>query len=351
MKISFFLIGMIFFGLVGLLAWCSFPWSLKEKRVISEISYIEPEGMVNNEEFPSVIKIQTWNLGFLYGEGSEGTTYIHRDKKFYEDKLSQLVLEIKASSPDVLCLQEIDFESFRSAKINQAKYLALRANYPYVAEAVTWDANYIPFPYWPISRNFGAMKSGGAVLSKYPIILNEVVLLKKPLSNPWWYNLFYLHRYFQKVQIQFGEKKINLVNVHLEAFDKDDRKLQIESLVKIVKDEKLDIVVGDFNMLPTSAIKRSKFLNSDDNYENDSSYELMMKSNLAEVIPDEIYAKNESMYFTYPSSLPDRRLDYIFYEKSLKMIRAEVLPSALSDHLPLRASFQIGVPKFSPYSQ
>jgi endonuclease/exonuclease/phosphatase family metal-dependent hydrolase len=351
MKVTFIIFGIILFGLIGLFAWCSFPWSLKEKRILSEISYIEPEGMVNNEESPSVIKIQTWNLGFLYGEGSEGTTYIHKDKKFYEDKLTQLVAEIKSSSADVLFLQEIDFESMRSAKINQAKYLALKANYPYVAEAITWEANYIPFPYWPVSRHFGQMKSGGAVLSKYPIISSEVVLLNKPKTNPWWYNLFYLHRYFQKVQIQFGEKKINLVNVHLEAFDKDDRKSQIESLVKIVQDEKVDIVAGDFNMVPASATKRSKFINSDDNYENDLSYEVMMKSNLGEVIPDEIYAKNESEYFTYPSSLPDRRLDYVFYEKGLKMIRAEVLPSALSDHLPLKASFQIGTPKFNPYSQ
>ncbi len=33
------------------------------------------------------------------------------------------------------------------------------------------------------------------------------------------------------------------------------------------------------------------------------------------------------------------------------MMKAEVLTSALSDHLPLRADFQIDSPKFNPYSQ
>jgi endonuclease/exonuclease/phosphatase (EEP) superfamily protein YafD len=32
-------------------------------------------------------------------------------------------------------------------------------------------------------------------------------------------------------------------------------------------------------------------------------------------------------------------------------MKAEVLPSASSDHLPLRAIFQISEPRFNPYSQ
>jgi endonuclease/exonuclease/phosphatase family metal-dependent hydrolase len=103
-------------------------------------------------------------------------------------------------------------------------------------------------------------------------------------------------------------------------------------------------------MLPASAAKRSKFFN-DDNYENDQSFELMMGSGLQEVVPDEIYAKDESLFFTFPAWAPDRRLDYIFYKTGLKMMKAEVLPSALSDHLPLRASFQIDSPRINPYSQ
>jgi endonuclease/exonuclease/phosphatase family metal-dependent hydrolase len=331
------------------LGWASYPWSLTSKSRSEQIIRIEPEGNVGNEDHPAVIKVQTWNIGYLFGLGSEGPGYEARSKDFYQKKLDELVAEIKASAPDVLCLQEVDFQSDRSQSINQARYLAQKAAYPYVAEAVSWEANYIPFPYWPFSRHFGRMRSGGAILSKYPITDHQVHLLDKPLSQPWWYNLFYLHRYVQKVTIEFGEKKISLINLHLEAFDKEDRRQQLAQLAARVKDEKVQFVAGDFNMVPSSATKKSRFLDSTDDYENDPSYEVMKKSGLSEVIPDSIYTLNESAYFTFPSNRPDRRLDYIFFDPRLKMIKAEVLPSALSDHLPLQASIQIGNPVFNPY--
>lgn len=351
MKLTFIALGVLLFGLMGLIAWWGYPWTISGRILKPEVIHVEPEGMVNNEDYPSVIRVQTWNLGYLYGVGSEGKDYEARDKKFYTDKMDLLVAEIKASAPDILCFQEIDFDSQRSHGMNQAQYVALKAAYPYVAEALSWEANYVPFPYWPISSHFGRMKSGGAVLSKYPITSHVVHLLKKPSSQPWWYNMFYPHRYFQQVEIELGDKKIKLINLHLEAFDKVDRKSQVQSLVELVRKERIDLAAGDFNTLPPSATKRRNFVNySKDDYENDPSYTEMEKSELLEVIPDSIYALDELRYFTFPSTKPDRRLDYIFYNKELKMIKAEVLPSALSDHLPLKASIQIATPKFNPYS-
>lgn len=335
--------------IVGTLAWFAHPWSLGGKEVTPEVVVIEPDEMVSGEEEPSVIKLLTWNLGFLYGEGSEGMGYETRDRAYYEERLNELVKQIKEWRPDIICFQEIDFDSARSQGLNQAQYLAQKAGYPYIAEAASWEANYIPFPYWPIRNNFGRMKSGGAILSRYPLSSHKVMLLPKPQSNPWWYNLFYLHRFFQEVQVEVGSKRIKLVNLHLEAFDKLDRKEQINKLVSYLQKDKVDIAAGDYNMLPMSAAKKTKFENGDD-YENDPGHELMQKSGLMEVIPDDIYAQSEATYFTFPSWKPDRRLDYIFYRPELKMMKAEVLPSALSDHLPLRATFQIGSPKVNPYS-
>ncbi|MGE3611686.1 MAG: endonuclease/exonuclease/phosphatase family protein [Bacteriovoracaceae bacterium] len=349
MKMLFWILGIFFFALIIFIAWASYPWSISENKIQGEVKHIDPEVMVNNEENPSVIKILTWNLSYLYGEGSEGGSYQHKDKNYYQEKLNQLAAEIQEWQPDIICLQEVDFNSFRSGGINQVEFLGLKAGYPYIAEAVSWQANYIPFPYWPVSNHFKAVESGGAILSKYPILSHEYLLLAKPQSHPWWYNLFYLHRYFQKVTLEVGSKKFNLINLHLEAFDKNNRQEQIKMLIKKIEKEKIDLVAGDFNMVPKNATKRSKFANNDD-YENDLSAELMSQSALLEVIPDEIYDKNEAFYFTFPATHPDRRLDYIFYRKDLKMMKAEVLSSALSDHLPIRATFQIDSPKFNPYS-
>ena len=351
MKMLLLIPGLSFLILLIVLIWASYPWSLNEKIVKAEVLHFQPDGMVNNEEYPAVVKVQTWNLGFLYGIGSDGSAYEPKEKSFYEDKLNKLVEEIKTSAPDIICLQEIDFDSNRSYGINQARYLAIKAAYPYVAEAVGWNSNYVPFPYLPFSHHFGRIVAGGAILSKYPISSHQIHFLKKPLSKPWWYNIFYPHRYFQEVEIELGEKKVKLINLHLEAFDQGDRKAQAQLLVDKIKNEKIQLVAGDFNTLPLSATKKRKFQASEDDYESDTTYEILLKSELAEVIPDSIYALDESRYFTFPSNHPNRRLDYIFYDKSLKMIKAEVLPSALSDHLPLKATFQISTPVFNPYSQ
>jgi endonuclease/exonuclease/phosphatase family metal-dependent hydrolase len=332
------------------LAWAARPWSLKARQFTAEVLQINTENLPELEEYPSVIKVLSWNLGFLYGEGSEGPGYVTQDKHFYQEKFDKLVVEIKQWDADILCLQEIDFASARSHHMNQARSLAQAAGYPYVAEVVSWEANYIPFPYWPFSNHFGRVNSGGAILSRYPMVQHQVWLLAKPMSNPWWYNLFYLHRYLQQVTIKVGERQFKVGNLHLEAFDKQDRQQQINFINDEVSRGQLDIIAGDFNMLPASATKRSKFKSTEDNYEEDPSYELMLKSGLLEVIPDEIYATDENLYFTFPASRPDRRLDYIFYRQELKMMKAEILPSALSDHLPIRASFQIDSPRINPYS-
>ena len=349
MKVTLSIILGVLALLILTVAWFSYPWSLHEFRSVKEVTHVETEEMVETEEKPAVIKILTWNLGFLYGEGSEGPGYELKPKKYFDERLDSLVKTIQEAAVDVVFLQEIDFESDRSHGVDQAKYLAMKGGYPFVAEAVSWEANYIPFPYWPFSRHFGRMKSGGAVLSKYPIVKNDVILLEKPLSQPWWYNLFYLHRYFQKVTISINGRDFQVINLHLEAFDKKDRLKQIQKLVEIEAAEKIDFIAGDFNMVPTEATKKSKFYNDDD-YENDPSFSEMGKSGMKEVIPEDIYMKEENLYFTFPSWKPDRRLDYIFYQQDLKMMRAEVLPSALSDHLPIKASFQINSPQINPYS-
>lgn len=330
------------------ISWASFPWSIKGHKEAGTIVDLGTY-QLDEELSPSILKMITWNTGFFYGEGSEGDGYEAQDEAFYSERLVLAANELKSWDADIVFLQEIDFASSRTHFINQAITLAKLAGYHFVAQAPSWKANYIPFPYWPVSLHFGRMNSGGAILSRYPLKNHQIHILDKPASNPWWYNLFYLHRYLQQVNVTVGEKSFHLVNLHLEAFDKANRENQIQELIKLHKTEEIDFIAGDFNMVPDAATQKSKFINGDD-YTGDLSFRLMGESGLDEVIPMDIYEKSEKDYFTFPSSKPDRRLDYIFYQRGLKLMKAEVLSSALSDHLPLSAIFQINSPKVNPYS-
>lgn len=329
-------------------AWASYPWSLSASKYTGEIINFDTYD-ADLVERPSVLKILTWNVGFFYGEGSEGVHYKAQDSSYFSERLVLASEELKKWDADIVFLQEVDLNSSRSHFINQATTLAKMAGYHFVSLAPSWRHNYIPFPYWPISDHFGAMSSGGAILSRFPLQNAEVHLLEKPASNPWWYNLFYLHRFIQLAEVVIDDKTFSLANLHLEAFERTNREEQIRFLVELHKTKNLDFIAGDFNMVPDAATQKSKFINGDD-YENDLSFSLMSESGLDEVVPMDIYEKSEKDYFTFPSSHPDRRLDYIFYQRGLKLMKAEVLTSTLSDHLPVRAIFQINSPKVNPYS-
>jgi len=292
------------------------------------------------------VTVLTWNLSWAYGVGSEGNgDYKPKTKDEMKDSLNKIGEAIKGSGADIVLLQEIDFDSSRSYHVDQLKELAKITGLRYGAKAVSWKAGYVPFPYWPISSQFGAINSGGAVLSRYPITTNTITLYPKPDSNPWWYNAFYLFRYSQQVSFKFGDKNLTVINNHLEAYDKANRQIQANGLSDIVKNLKSDIVIvsGDMNTVPQEALLKTGFPDgTGDDYTDDSTLSILRGiSGLKEVIPIEDYYKNESTYFTFPSFAPNRRLDYIFVPTNANVVSAGVVSAGeMSDHLPVKAELE-----------
>jgi len=313
-----------FFFILLFLFWSVSP----SNKWDGEILKVDPIYFTSSGPDEKLLKIVTWNLSFLFGRGSEGDDYYeNRNSSYFDLRLHEASELLKKLDADIVFIQEIDFSSSRSHSVNQAVELAKNAGYPYVAIAPSWNINFLLFP---LHSPFGKLYSGGAVISRYPIISQKIKLLNKPQNNPWWYNLFYLHRYFQEIEIDLSHRKINVVNLHLEAFDKQNRQDQIKELIQ--NHSKADFLVGDFNMV-TPEVSRKKF--KKDDYAGDESY-LMMKK----VSQKEIFEIETSTSYTFPAWAPDRRLDYIFYNKELLLVKAEVIQTNLSDHLPIKAIFQ-----------
>ena len=291
------------------------------------------------------LTVMTWNLAWAYGFGSEGNGYVPKSESEMAERLQKIGETIKNSNADIVLMQEIDFNSSRSHHVDQLKELAKITGLRYAAKVVSWKANYVPFPYWPISNQFGAINSGGAVLSRYPITDNLVTLYPKPESNAWYYNAFYLFRYSEQVNIKFGDKNLMVVDNHLEAYDKQNREEQAQLLSDLVKNLKSDIVIvgGDMNTVPPEATKKSDFPDGTDDYRDDNTLNILRgMSSLKEVIPIEDYTKNESAYFTFPSFAPNRRLDYIFVPIKVNVVSMGVISvGEMSDHLPVRAELDL----------
>lgn len=96
-------------SVLSILTWASYPWSLGESVIHPAVKNIEPNEMIETDDYPSVIKVLTFNIGFLYGRGSEGPEYNHRGRDYYESSLMKVSQEIKDWGADIVFLQEIDF--------------------------------------------------------------------------------------------------------------------------------------------------------------------------------------------------------------------------------------------------
>lgn len=283
------------------------------------------------------LRVMSWNLAWAYGLGSEGSGYKPMPEDFIKAKLDSMAQVLLDNTIDILIVQEIDFASARSHYINQADYLAKKSGLINVAPVVSWEAHYIPFPYWPPKRHFGEMKSGGALLSRYPIRFHTYRLHELPQSNAWWYNLFYLFRYSQFVNIGSDSLNFTISNNHLEAFDKANRENQAQILVKDIQAFKDDLLLfgGDLNTVPNeSAVKYNFDDYTEDDYRNDRTLEIL--SGLTDSQEPKSSDTDISVYFTFPGNHPNRKLDYLFVNKRFKSTEVKVIDTGgLSDHRPL----------------
>lgn len=326
--------------------WASFPWKLNPQVLHDEIK----NAQISFESEGSTLNVLTWNISYAYGLGSEGTEeYVPQTPEHYEKNLLSIAETIERKNVDIVFLQEIDFYAARSHYQDQLSFLQSNTQLKNSARALSWQANYVPHPLGDFSAHFGKVFSGGAILSRWPILENKVYLLEKPKSKAWWYNLFYLYRYVQVATIEVMGKKIKVANLHLEAFDSQNKNEQAQFLIELVKNERFDILAGDFNTLPLGALKRSGFDNPLDDYDYDKTPEVLKEMELLEVVDTTTYQMNESLWFTFPSNRPDRRLDYIYYDKEWNLLNLEITYPArpeVSDHLPVSASFKLFQPQF-----
>ncbi len=280
------------------------------------------------------VRVMSWNLAFVHGVGSEGVNYIPKEKKEYEEKLEKMARVISENKVDILLLQEVDWESQRSHYIDQVRELGIKANLPFYSKALSWELNYLAFPYWPISHHFGRIKSGGAILSRFPIKESSYKLFSKPKRLPWWYQPFYLYRYVQMAEIEINEKNFLVFNHHLEAFDKENRQENAKESIGFMRnfisqtDAQVLVYGGDFNAIESEAPKVQ-------GYEDDKTIEFM---NFLESFSSSLTGTS----FTYSSHDLDRKLDYLFVKKE-NLISSRVVSEAqeLSDHLPILVKIRI----------
>lgn len=295
---------------------------------------------------PAGLRVLSWNLHYAVGLAADDKL---PPRETVEQNLRAIAELLKRERVDVALFQEIDFGAARTHRIDMVKRLAELSGLPYAARALNWDKNYLPFPYWPISAHWGRMLSGTAVLSRYPLSFNRMYILPKPKGNNWLYNLFYIDRGIQVVDLDLGGPLVRICHTHLEAYDIPARTRQAQLLVSTVRahSRPLMLLVGDFNALPPDATQQHGFVDSpNEDFRGDRTIATVVSG-----LPEFHDALDDTPgrvapTLTFPSDRPNRRLDYLF-SRGFVRVSGRVLDgvSALSDHRPLLAVYRLTKPE------
>ena len=325
-----------------------FFWASGPARRIPSAGIIHfPEYEKNLPKAPKNITVMTYNVGYASGLKNNLGNVLSRAEVY--TNLDKIALCLQKNNIDIAGLQEIDLSSARTFGIDQLKYLAHKAEYPYLAYAVNWNKRYLPFPVTlDFSKHFGSIISGIAVLSKFPITENMVHVFVKPANNSFLYNAFYIDRDIQMLSIRLEEsKQLYFNNLHLEAYDIKSREAQVGDLVRLLKARGfpggISIVTGDFNALLPGATQKNGFMDEPDiDFAGDNSLQVMVEqSGLLE--PFLVAGTPGQETFSFPSGSPTRGLDHIFFSPGLRLKRVFVDREAGSgsDHLPVSAVFEL----------
>lgn len=198
-----------------------------------------------------------------------------------------------ATDFDIVGLQEVDCGSLRSGFVNQVKYLAQQARFPWW----THQAN----------RKIGVIAhAGNGVLGRY--VPDEVEEHRLPGAIPGRGALV----------LRYGEGRVGLwiVVLHL-ALGRRARLQQLRYVAQLIAAKPNVVVMGDLNSGPESPEVR----------------EFRDRAGLLSLEPPR----------TYPSWRPQRAIDLMLFSPSLRVLEHRVLDSLVSDHLPIAARLELPV--------
>lgn len=207
---------------------------------------------------------------------------------------------IKKCEADIIGLQEIRDEGQDADYQSQAKIIAekLGYHYYYFAEAI---------------RVEGVNPYGNAIISRYPIISAETIMIPDPQTKK--YDGYYETRCLLKARIDVGNG-LNVLVSHF-GLNPDEQENAVQTVIPNLS-EKRCVFMGDFNMEPENPILHPIMRRLYDTAQNFSSPKL-----------------------SFPSDVPSVKIDYIFVSEDLRVCGADIPEIISSDHRPHIATIEI----------
>lgn len=216
--------------------------------------------------------------------------------------LAAIVDTINQWDPDILVLQEVDTGCIMTGSVDQVRWLAMKLNMYFVTVS-----------------SHDHIWQGDAILSKYPIIAWDSILLESPNE---------VNTCLNATLIVHGQR-FTVFAVHLTVMSPEDRLYEVNTVLPYVTSTPgLKIFAGDFNIdayttnVTDSSILTNILTSFDDTF-------------------SKAPAGSRFGNLTSPSWAPEERIDYIFVSPEIMVHQHGTLSSLASDHLPVVAELQL----------
>jgi endonuclease/exonuclease/phosphatase family metal-dependent hydrolase len=255
------------------------------------------------------LRLGVYNIA--HGRGTAETNWQGGDKATRAARLEAIGALIAGADLDVVVLNEVDFQATWSHEVNQAEVLARAAGYPAWIEQRNVD----------ISLPLSVYRFGNAVLSRYPIVSAEAVDYP---SYSWVEALLGGKKTGLLVTLQVGERRLRVLAVHLEHRSARVRVATARRVLELAEGAPL-VLAGDFNSAPPG------FPLAEVDEEGFSALQVFRGAGWRGP-PEGTPGPGD---LTFPSTGPDRVLDWVLVPEGLRVAEKQVPQVTLSDHLPV----------------
>lgn len=217
------------------------------------------------------------------------------EQKIDFEKFAETVRNL---NPDVIGLNEMRGEGIASDYTDQVKILSKLTGMKYYFFA-------------PALEIAGKGPYGNGILSRIPILKAEIISIPDPKVRK--YKGYYETRCILKAELEGG---VTVLVTHF-GLNPDEQENAVATVLANISDEKC-ILMGDFNARPDNPVLEP------------------IKGRLFDTAD-----KFDTEKLSFPSDVPDRKIDYIFVTHDVKVIDADIPPVVMSDHRPYVATLEL----------
>lgn len=232
----------------------------------------------------------------------------------YKEDINNIVSFLKDNPTDVVCLQELTIDFEDQNFIHTPNFVADALGYHHYAKEIPFSGKQI--------------KLANAIFSRFPITRKSYSWVNRSQGTD---NYDDENRAYVEVDIDINGEKLAIGTVHLsyvKGFVETARRLaEADKLFEAIeRHDKRFVLTGDLNALPASSIISG------------------LESHLVNAGPDltqNTWTTKPFEYQGFSATELNWRLDYIFHTSDVSVISADIVSTDFSDHLPIKAVFEL----------